>query len=97
MPSYCLSCIIRNCPTISKEGTHFCYECERMPCKRLKQLDARYRSKYGMSMIDNLMEMKEKGMDAFLARQTERYTCPSCGGMLCVHRSRCLTCDPKGR
>lgn len=90
----CRSCIIRNCPTIQNNSSHFCYECEQMPCKRLKQLDTRYRTKYGMSMIANLNEIKDNGMDAFLKHQAETYTCSSCQGLLCVHRSRCLTCDP---
>jgi hypothetical protein len=90
----CRSCIIRNCPTSQNNSSHFCYGCEKMPCKRLKQLDTRYRTRYGMSMIANLTEIKDQGMDAFLAHQTEKYTCRTCRGLLCVHRSRCLTCDP---
>jgi hypothetical protein len=91
---YCQLCIIRNCPTIQNNSFHFCYECEKMPCKRLKQLDARYRKKYGMSMIANLTDIKDQGMSTFLCQQTEKYTCSTCQGLLCVHRSRCLTCDP---
>jgi hypothetical protein len=87
-------CSIRNCPTILNNSSHFCYECEKMPCKRLKQLDLRYRTRYGMSMIANLIGIKDHGMDAFLANQAKKYTCAKCGGLLCVHRSRCLTCDP---
>lgn len=88
------ACIIRNCPTIRENLSHLCYECEKMPCKRLKQLDTRYRQKYGMSMIDNLIEIRDQGMDAFLAHQSEKYTCTNCQGLMCVHRSCCLTCDP---
>lgn len=67
----CQVCIIRNCPTILNNSSHFCYECENMPCKRLKQLDKRYRTKYGMSMIENLNEIKEKGIDVFLPIRME--------------------------
>lgn len=91
---YCQMCIIRNCPTIQNNLSHFCYECENMPCKRLKLLDKRYRTKYGMSMIENLIEIKEKSMEVFLTHQVEKYTCKTCGGLICVHRSRCLTCEP---
>ncbi|MGV8107825.1 DUF3795 domain-containing protein [Methanospirillum sp.] len=93
-PHSCQVCIIRNCPTILNNLSHFCYECENMPCKRLKQLDKRYRMKYGMSMIENLNEIKEKGMDVFLTHQVEKYACKTCGGLICVHRSWCLTCEP---
>lgn len=88
------SCTIRNCPTIQNNSSHLCYECEKMPCKRLKQLDTRYRTKYGMSMIANLTEIKDQGMETFLCQQTEKYTCSTCQGLFCVHRSCCLTCDP---
>jgi hypothetical protein len=93
-PKSCQLCIIRKCTTIQNNSSHFCYECEKMPCKRLKQLDTRYRTKYGMSMIANLAEIKNQGIDKFLAHQTEKYMCPTCQGLLCVHRSRCLTCNP---
>jgi len=91
----CRSCTIRTCETIRTAASHFCYECATMPCRRLKQLDARYRTKYGMSMIANLKEIQEHGMDAFLARQAEKYRCPTCHGLRCVHRSECLSCDER--
>ncbi|HEX9862730.1 MAG TPA: DUF3795 domain-containing protein [Candidatus Bathyarchaeia archaeon] len=93
-PKGCQLCIIHKCTTIQNNSCHFCYECEKMPCERLKQLDKRYRTKYGMSMIANLTEIKNQGIAKFLAHQTEKYTCPTCQGLLCVHRSRCLTCNP---
>ncbi len=86
-------CVIRNCTIIQNTPSHFCYECERMPCKRLTLLDSRYRTKYGMSMIANLREIKEQGMAVFLAHQAETYRCPTCGELRCVHRSRCLRCS----
>ena len=91
----CETCIIKNCETIRNSPSHFCYDCPDMPCKRLRQLDIRYRTKYAMSMTDNLNEIKEKGMDSFLASQTAKYTCPTCGGLICVHKGRCLTCQPR--
>lgn len=91
-PDHCRLCTIINCPTISANSSHFCYECSKVPCRRLKQLDARYRTKYGMSMMENLEEIREQGVDNFLAHQAERYTCPACHGLLCVHRPQCLTC-----
>lgn len=87
-------CIIRNCVTVQNNTSHFCYECTIMPCKRLKQLDRRYQTKYGMSMIDNLNEIKEDGIVSFIDHQKTKYTCNSCNGLICVHRSRCLNCNP---
>lgn len=88
----CLNCIIRGCPEISSGKLHFCYECERYPCKRLVQLDKRYRSKYYMSMLENLEAIKANGLESFLERQQDRWKCPSCGSVLCVHRKICPSC-----
>ena len=45
-PAYCLHCIIKNCVTIQNSSSGLCYECDKFPCRRLKQLDKRYRTKY---------------------------------------------------
>ena len=54
-PSQCRSCSIVNCESLAKTKSGFCYECKKYPCARLKNLDKRYREKYGMSMIENLL------------------------------------------
>ena len=53
----CRNCLILSCD--KKE--YYCFECSIFPCRRLKSLDARYRIKYGMSMLENLIFIKEKG------------------------------------
>jgi nickel-dependent lactate racemase len=85
-------CIIIKCVNLEKTTSKFCYECEKYPCKRLKQLDKRYRTKYKTSFIENLAMIKEKGIDSFLAFESERRTCPHCGSVLSVHRENCLIC-----
>jgi len=92
-PTYCQTCILKNCETIRTNTSGLCYECDKFPCKRLKQLDKRYSTKYGMSMLENLTYIKEHGMDAFLERETLRWTCPSCGSLVCVHKNICLNCN----
>ena len=47
----CRNCLILSCD--KKE--YYCFECSIFPCRRLKSLDARYRIKYGMSMLENLI------------------------------------------
>jgi len=37
-----------------------------MPCKHPLHLDKRYHEQYGMSMVENIKELKTKGMEAFL-------------------------------
>jgi hypothetical protein len=85
-------CIIVKCDHLARTDSKFCYECETFPCKRLKQLDKRYRTKYRTSFIENLMTIKETGIDNFLVFESKRRTCPNCGSVLSVHRDNCLMC-----
>ena len=89
------SCIIKNCETIRTNQSGFCYECQKYPCRRLKQLDKRYRTRYAMSMLENLENIKGTGLDAFLESERERWRCRNCGGVICVHRGYCWECGEK--
>lgn len=89
----CLACSIRNCEVIRSGEVTFCNDdCGRFPCPRLKRLDARYREKYRMSMLENLRVIREQGVDAFVASERERWVCPTCGGLQCVHTPECVYC-----
>ena len=90
--AYCINCIIRNCEMIKISQSGFCFECDKYPCKRLKQLDKRYRTKYAMSMIENLESIKGIGLSAFIDNEKERWQCVKCGGVICVHRGYCDNC-----
>ena len=82
----CLACTIRNCEILRSGESAFCSsDCDRFPCPRLKRLDARYRTKYRMSMLENLQAIRDVGIEAFVASEQERWACPSCGGLQCVH------------
>ncbi|HLP75264.1 MAG TPA: DUF3795 domain-containing protein [Bacteroidales bacterium] len=85
-------CVIRNCDLLREIDSQFCFDCRKYPCKRLKQLDKRYRTRYNTSFLENLAMIKEKGMDNFLEFETDRRKCPACGATLCVHRNYCLAC-----
>ncbi len=85
-------CIVIKCEHLEKTDSKFCYECGKYPCKRIKQLDKRYRTKYRTSFIENLKIIKEKGIDYFLLFEVERRTCKNCGSVLSVHRENCLLC-----
>lgn len=91
-PEHCRSCSIVNCDFLAKTDSGFCYDCEKYPCTRLKKLDHRYRTKYGMSMIDNLNYIQIQGLDKFLRNEELRWTCKECGSGLSVHRAFCLNC-----
>lgn len=85
-------CIIQKCVQLEMTESKFCYECDTYPCKRLKQLDKRYRTRYSTSFIENLTMIKEKGIEKFLVFESERRTCITCGSVLSVHRNHCLSC-----
>ena len=91
-PKSCRSCSIANCELLAETKTGFCYECKKYPCTRLKNLDKRYRIKYGMSMIENLEYIRNRGVVQFLFKEESRWKCPVCGQGLCVHRDICLQC-----
>ena len=81
------------CEKVGKGTLRFCFECEDYPCKMLKALDKRYRTKYHMSMIENLDSIRENGMEAFLESQAVQWRCPACGGTMCCHYGLCLDCS----
>ena len=103
--SYCVGCvprakncyIKRGCKKLYKHEIHSCSECNIMPCEKLEHLDKRYRERYGMSMVENLKFIKSKGMDEFLKSQAQKYTCPKCGDIVCVHDAKCFTCGYKSK
>ena len=99
---YCPGCIPRgkhclhmqaHCKLVGKGLVRFCYECASFPCKRLKNLDKRYRTKYHLSMIENLKQIREQGLDNFLAEQKSKWRCPGCGELICCHNGLCLNCQ----
>lgn len=98
--SHCAGCIPRGkncyvkrgCPKLTKHQIQYCFECAEMPCPHLQRLDKRYRERYNMSMVENLKEIKAKGMEVFLKGQQEKYRCPKCGDVVCVHDGKCYGC-----
>lgn len=93
MPNSCLKCIIRNCDVILNSDSGFCYECEQYPCRRLKDLDKRYRTKYHMSMLENLEFIRAKGLQTFVSSEGKRWACPHCGSIICIHHKCCSKCN----
>lgn len=99
---YCVGCLPRgknctfmtgSCDKLGLGLIRFCYECSDFPCRRLKDLDKRYRTRYHMSMIDNLNFIKEHGASEFLEKEEEKWHCAGCGGTICCHNGLCLECD----
>lgn len=91
-PVHCIRCRIKNCEGIIQSSSQRCCECSKFPCRRLRELDKRYQSNYAMSMIENLEKIRRTGMECFLKDEIEKWTCKTCGGIVCVHKGHCLNC-----
>jgi hypothetical protein len=88
-------CKIKNCGILRKGRAKFCFSCDRYPCKNLKHLDKRYRTKYNMSMIENLDSIRSHGKRKFVRDEKKRWSCSKCGGTINVHRGCCSACGKK--
>ncbi len=92
-PSYCRDCSIKMCSK-KTETTQLCIECSGYPCRRLKQLEKRYREKYGEHIFSSMEQIQNEGIIHFLEREQTKWTC-SCGELLCVHNELCEHCGRK--
>ena len=83
-------CTLRFCT--KRKGNYCDHTCVSFPCQRLKNLDKRYRTKYNMSMIENLAQIERVGIRQFVRNENTRWACPVCGAIVCVHRHNCMEC-----
>ncbi len=99
---YCSGCRVRGkmcaylkkwCGLLLKNSVRYCHECAGFPCKRLETIDRRYRSRYRMSMIENLRVIEAQGVKKFLAQQSKKWRCTRCGGTISCHNGLCFVCD----
>jgi hypothetical protein len=88
----CRVCPIKSCERLTGPNSTYCFSCTDFPCTRLSHLDKRYRTKYGMSMVDNLREIRDLGVRRFIKNQRGAWTCPECGRLMSVHKPLCLFC-----
>ncbi len=86
------NCTFMGCKLLAKGKVQFCYECGDFPCARLKLLHKRYRTKYHMSMLENLAFLRQFGINEFWQKQDTSWRCETCGGTICCHNGLCLEC-----
>jgi len=73
-------CPLRIC---DRRKGKYCFDCVDYPCDRLKRLDKRYRTQYGMSEIENLEYIRNHGITKFLEREQNRWIRNN--NIFCVH------------
>ena len=86
----------KGCKPLRTKEIEYCYECEKMPCDQLRRVSNPYKVKYNVDIVGNLKRMKEIGVELWLEEQKILYTCPECGGEICVHDAECFDCGYKG-
>jgi hypothetical protein len=91
-PKHCIQCSINNCEYLSHTASGFCFDCEKYPCTRIKYIDKRYRTKYNLSLIENLDNIKKSGLNQFFISEKKRWKCSNCGGSICIHTRFCIDC-----
>ncbi len=87
--------IRRDCSLLRNKQIEFCYECNKFPCQNLKKINFHYQEKYNVNMINNLKRIEEIGTEKWLKEQVDLYTCPECGGEICVHDMECYNCSKR--
>jgi hypothetical protein len=85
-------CKIKTC---DKLKFAFCFKCKDFPCDKILHLDKRYRTKYNMSMIENLLNIQKYRINKFVKSEKLRWTCSKCKGTICVHTGQCICCKKK--
>lgn len=94
-PEHCRKYKIKDC--IREKGLTYCFECGFFPCKLIKNLEKSYNQRYGASLMQNSIFVKEHGLTAFMEQQLETYTCPNCGGVISLHDAECSECQTKAK
>ena len=96
-PYHCTVCSIKACPEKHGKEDMLCIDCDKFPCRRIKDLDKRYTTRYGESPVKNLQSIKELGVKEFIKKEKAKWICSNCGHLLCVHRELCLICGSKNQ
>ena len=100
--AYCIGCrprnrkcgiLVKNCTLLMSGKVKYCYECDNFPCERLERLDNRYRTNFGMSIVENLDYIEKNGIEKLLENEEAKWRCPECGGTICCHNGICFACS----
>ena len=86
---YCVGCDFRDCTR--DKGIEFCSECEDFPCAKLVAF-RNDEHPHHSSVLKNLETIRDKGLDAWLKEQEERWSCPECGKGFTWYDSKCEAC-----
>jgi hypothetical protein len=66
-------CRIRRCA--GERGLSHCFLFGEFPCRLIKNLDKSYKTRYGVSLVEDALAAKEMGIAPFLTAQRSLFTC----------------------
>ena len=89
-PKHCINCSRNAC--VQGKGLKYCFECSKYPCIKIKNLHTTYKERYSIDLHRNGEIIRNKGVRAFLDIEREKWTCQTCGGVVCQHDSICSDC-----
>jgi len=81
-----------SCEWLKEKRVDFCFQCPVFPCEKLERLNRRYTNRYNADLIGNLLQIKELGVNAWLAKEAGKWKCPKCGGTVSLHDGKCYSC-----
>ena len=82
----------KDCPLL-KDKIDSCIRCQFFPCWKLEKLNQTYADKnWNANGINNLLEIKEMGMEKWLKKERKLCSCPRCGEVICIHDRKCSGC-----
>ncbi|MFC1643323.1 DUF3795 domain-containing protein [Myxococcota bacterium] len=87
----CRTCEVRECA--SQRGVTQCAQCAEYPCRTYKRLRSTRRIlPHLWERAPNLAAITQHGMDAWLAEQEKRWSCPECGTRFSWYTAACTQC-----
>jgi hypothetical protein len=89
-PERCKICKIKTCA--QEKGITYCCWCKEFPCKVINNLEKSYLKRYRVSLIDNSISVKNKGIEYFLQKEIEKWNCSECNGIISLHDNECSEC-----
>lgn len=91
-PKTRVECRIKNCMFLNSQGLEYCWQCGEYPCTLIRKMDKRYRTRYGMSIEENLDAIRDTGLEGFMAAENDKWKCAACSGVINVHKGVCSVC-----
>lgn len=87
---HCQSCDILKCS--QDKGYQYCYECDDFPCEKASGFNDYYIQRFGHEFLPNAILMKKEGKAALEKDLAEKWACPQCGDIICIHDNKCSGC-----